>query len=77
MNSGGAPSHADRFHTNVVGLGELIHDVVKDANSRGHFVVEPALVNLAVRILERLPSNSVIDTFIEKSNTSKDGSPLL
>ena len=76
MNSGGAPSHADRFHTNVIGLGELIHDVVKDVNSRGHFVVEPALVNLAVRILERLPSNSVIDTFIEESNTSKDGSPL-
>lgn len=76
MNSGGNPSHADRFHTNVVGLGELIYDVVKDVNSRGHFVVEPALVELTVRVLERLPSNSLIDTFIEKSNTSKNGSPL-
>ena len=76
MNSGKPPSHAERFHANAVGLGELIHDVVKDVNSRGHFVVEPAVVNIAVRILERISSDSVINTFIQKSNTSKDGKPF-
>lgn len=76
MDSGVTPSHAQRFHTNAVGLGELIHDVVKDVNSRGHFVVEPAVVNIAVRILERISSNSVINTFIKKSNTDKCGNPF-
>lgn len=73
MSSDKIPSHEERFKANVVGLGDLILEIVKEVNDKGHFVVEPAVVNLTVRVLERLPSKAIISTFINKSNTAADG----
>lgn len=73
MSSDKIPSHEERFKANVVGLGDLILDIVTEVNDKEHFVVDPVVVNLAVRVLERISGKAIISTFINKSNTNADG----
>ena len=65
------PSHEERFHVNVVGLGHVICDLVKTVEGKGHTVVNPHLVELAVCLLSKLDHTTVIETFIYKSNESE------
>ncbi|GAG94211.1 unnamed protein product, partial [marine sediment metagenome] len=65
------PSHEERFHVNVVGLGHVICDLVKTVEGKGHTVVNPNLVELAVCLLSKLDHITVIETFIYKSNENE------
>lgn len=65
------PSHEERFHVNVVGLGHVICDLVKTVTRKGHTVVNPQLVDLAVCLLSKLDCVTVIETFIYKSNENE------
>lgn len=62
------PSPEERFHANVIGLGELLFDIVKEVNSKGYNIMTPKAIEVAVRVLERLPHTSIINTFIKKSH---------
>lgn len=61
------PSPEERFHANVVGLGELLYDIVKEVNGKGYEIVTPSMIELTVRVLEKLDHVTVIHTFISKS----------
>jgi len=68
MEKSGKPSPEERFHANVVGLGELLHDIVREVNGKGYEIVTPQVIELAVRVLEKLDHITVIHSFIRKSN---------
>ena len=68
MEKSAKPLPEERFHANVVGLGELLHDIVKEVNEKGYEIVNPQVIELAVRVLEKLPPVTVIRTFISKSH---------
>ncbi len=71
------PSHEERFHVNVVGLGHVICDLVKTVEGKGHTVVNPHLVELAVCLLSKLDHTTVIETFIYKSNEKEGEDDML
>jgi len=68
MENSSKPSPEERFHANVIGLGELLFDIVKEVNSKGYNIMTPKAIEVAVRVLERLPHTSIINTFIKKSH---------
>lgn len=71
------PSPEERFHTNLVGLGELIFDLVTEVNAKGHNIINPEVVKLAVCLLYKLDHVTVINTFISGSNKlDKNGHPV-
>jgi hypothetical protein len=68
------PSAEERFKENVITLGSLICELVEDLQNRGHFVVNPSVVALAVAVLNELEPRSIINIFISKSNDTVEGS---
>jgi hypothetical protein len=64
----GVPSAEDRFHQNVLGLAELIYDIVCDVQEKGFPVVSPPILEFAIGILRGFSSKQVIETFICKAN---------
>lgn len=73
MNQNTRPPPEERFHANVIGLGELIYDLVRKVNAKGHNLINPELVKLAVCLLGKLDHGAVINTFIHKSNNNARG----
>jgi len=71
MEKTGKPSPEERFHANVIGLGELLFDIVKEVNGKGYDILTPKAIEVAVRVLERLPHTSIINTFIKKSHETE------
>lgn len=64
------PSAEDRFHQNVLGLAELIRDIVSDVQEKGFPVVSIQIIEFAISLLRHFPSKDVIETFINKANGS-------
>lgn len=76
MDSGN-PSPEERFHTNLVGLGELIFDLVTEVNAKGYNIINPKIVELAVHLLYKIDHVTVINTFISGSNKlDAEGNPI-
>ncbi len=42
------PTPQDRFHENMVGLGELIYELINESSRKGYHSVEPSLVKIAI-----------------------------
>jgi len=76
MEKSGSPSPEERFHTNVVGLGELLYDIVREVNNKGYQIITPQVIELAVRVLEKLDHTTVIHTFINKSHEKEGNTDL-
>jgi hypothetical protein len=65
--SGVQLSPEERFYENVLGLSELIYDIVCDAKEKGFPVVSPEIIRFAISALSFLDKKSIIETFIDKS----------
>lgn len=76
MHQDSRPPPEERFHHNIIELGQVIHDLVEKVNSKGHKIINPEVVNFAVCILSKLNHVSVIDTFIRKSSYDEEGNPV-
>lgn len=70
------PPPTERFHANVVGLGELICEIVHKMNDRGYNIVDGQLVELGVCLIAKLDHTTVINTFIHKSSFDSKNDPL-
>jgi len=70
------PPPEERFHANVIGLGELVYDIVKKVNATGNFIINPELVKITICILDKLDHTTIIDTFIHKSTYNKSNEAL-
>jgi len=73
----GKPSPEERFHTNLVGLAELIFDLVTEVNAKGYNIIPTKVVELAVHLLYQMDHITVINTFISGSNKPDEkGGPV-
>ena len=63
------PTPQDRFHENMIGLGELIYELISESSRRGYHSVEPRFVKIAVDYAASKDKIEAIENFI---NGSKD-----
>lgn len=61
----------ERFHTNIVGFGNLAFQLISDANAAGFKTINPKLVELACTIINRYNNIEIIDNFIYFSHPSE------
>jgi hypothetical protein len=69
---GGIPPPEERFHENVIGLTQLVYDLVDGAFRRGYKIVNPNLVALCEGVLSLWNKRSLIDSFIKHSHIHWD-----
>jgi len=66
------PPPEERFHQNVIGLSQLVYDLVSNANSRGYKTIHPSTVEFASLLLMGYDKKSLIETFIKHSHKHWD-----
>jgi len=66
------PPTEERFHQNVVGLSQLVYDLVSNAYSQGYKIIQPAMVEFASLILNSYDKKTLIETFIKHSHKHWD-----
>lgn len=62
------PSPEERFYQNVIGLCELIYDIVCDVQVKGVPVVHPDIIQVAITLLQHMNYQTMIEAFISKSD---------
>lgn len=58
----------ERFHENVMGLTDLIYDLVDDVHKRGFQIVNPTLIIICKNILIKYSKIKIIEAFIKYSH---------
>lgn len=66
------PPPEERFHQNVIGMSQLVYDLVDSAFRRGYKIINPNLVALCEGILSFWNKRSLIDGFIRHSHAHWD-----
>ena len=61
-------SPEERFHSNVVDLAELVHELVQMVSDRGFQIIAPNLIQFAVVVLKNSSASKLIRTFIKYSH---------
>jgi hypothetical protein len=67
-----APSHEKRFQANVVGLAELLQDIVEEVQRKGYKVIQLELLRLATSLLSKMNPEDLINGFIRYSHLHWD-----
>jgi len=66
------PSHEERFHANVVGLAELLYEIVSDIHLRGYNIINPSVIQLVRCLLAKMNRLDLINGFITYSHLHWD-----
>ena len=61
------PTPQDRFHENMIGLGELIYELISESSRKGYHSVEPSLVKFVINYVGDKDKVETIEKFIEGS----------
>ena len=62
-------SEEERFRINIFSLAELLASYNQYCWDNGHEIIAPPLLEMAKKYLEKLDPTSLIDNFIQYSNT--------